>query len=226
MRSKRWLPAVATMAALAVCGAGCDQRVTEAGKAPKPPEAVSSQPSSLPSAPVQVAADSVPATAPETKPVEPPGPVLSFLMIDGLGAQFPATKMLLHEGEGGRIRAELFSDLPKSALAHYEGNALYLEIDLDGVGLDGVTAGKVDGASWRFKSTRSDKAQSGNGIFLNGQRQHLQPSDVLIKFERKGDQLTAHVMGQFRAYQSGTPDALAPFVGVRGTVPVEIVEKR
>ena len=222
MRAKRWLPAVATMAALAVCGAGCDERVKEARNAPKTPEAVSAQPSSLTSAPVQVAADSVPATAPETKPVEPPEPALSFLMIDGLGAQFPATKMTLHEGDGGRIRAELFSDLPKSALAHYEGNELYLEIDLDGT----ATAGKVDGASWRFKSTSSDKAESGNGIFLNGERQHLQPSDVLIKFERQGDQLMALVMGQFRAYQSGTPDALAPFVGVRGAVPVEVVEKR
>ena len=222
MRSQRWLPAVATFAALAVCGAGCDQRVKEAGKAPKTPEVAAAQPSSLPSAPVQVASDSVPATAPETKPVEPPQPVVSFLMIDGLGAQFPATKMLLHEGEGGQVRAELFSDLPKSALAHYEGNELYLEIDLEGTG----TAGKVDGASWRFKSTSSDKAESGNGIFLNGQRQQLQPSDVLIRFERRGEQLMALVMGQFRAYQSGTPDALAPFVGVRGAIPVEIVEKR
>jgi hypothetical protein len=223
MKCTRWLPAVAMTAALAVGGAACDHRVREA-QAPRPAPATTdpaqAATAAAPTEPAQVAAEAVPA-APETEPAAAPQPVLSFLMIDGLGAQFPPTKLLLH-ADGGKVRAELFSDLPKSALAHYEGNELYLEMDLDG----GEGPQKVDGAAWRFKATNSEKADSPNGIFLNGQRQHLQPSDVLIRFERQGEQFTAHVMGQFRAFQSGTPEALAPFVGVRGSVPVEIVEKR
>ena len=223
MRCTRWLPALAMTAALTVGGgAACDQKVREA-KAPTPAVPAttqSTQPASLPtSGPVRVAADTVPAT-PETKPLDTQ-PTISFLTVDGLGAQFPPTKLLLHE-EDGQVRAELFSDLPKSALAHYEGNELYLDMNLEG----GQGPKKVDGAAWRFKATRSEKADSPNGIFLNGQRQHLQPSDVLIRFEREGEQFTAHVTGQFRAFQSGTPDALAPFVVVRGSVPIEIVEKR
>ncbi len=150
-----------------------------------------------------------------------PVPVLSFLMIDGLGVHFPPTKLLLHEGDDGQVRVELFSNLPKSAIKDYDGNELYLEMDLKGAGPQ-----KVDGASWRYKSMSSDKSDSANGIFLNGQQRHLQPSDVLVTFERRGDHLLARVLGQFRAYEPGTPDALAPFVGVRGEIPVDIVENR
>ena len=229
MNLKRWLAGVATVAALAVGGGGggiaCEQRVREA-KADKPRPAAkkdaAASPTAAQPADPAVPVDAVPAALPETKPAEPPRPVLSFLMIDGLGAQFPSTKLVLHEGTGGKLRAELFSDLPKSALAHYEGNELYLEMDLQ----PGQGPQEVDGASWRYKAAGSDKDDSANGIFLNGQRRHLQPMDVLVKFERQGEQLMARVMGQFRAYEPGTPDALAPFVGVRGAVPVEIVEKR
>ena len=47
------------------------------------------------------------------------------------------------------------------------------------------------------------RPNSPNGIFLDGQRRHLQPDDVLVKFDRRGDQLVAQVMGQFRAYETG-----------------------
>ena len=226
MTLKRRLAGLAMVAALAIGGGGgaCEQRVREADAGdPRPAETKPSAASLAPAQPADAtAADAVPAALPEPKPAEPPRPVLSFLMIDGLGAQFPSTKLVLHEGTGGKRRAELFSDLPKSALAHYEGNELYLEMDLAA----GGGPQKVDGATWRYRSAGSDKDDSANGIFLDGQRRHLQPMDVLVKFERQGDQLMAQVMGQFRAYEPGTPDALAPFVGVRGAMPVEIVEKR
>lgn len=179
------------------------------------------------------------ATVAETRPAA----VLSFLTVDGVNVQFPPTKLLLHEHDGGRrITAELFSDLPKSALRNYAGNDLYLEMDLAG-----AAAGKVEGATWRFKSERSDKADTANGIFLNGQAMHLQPFDVWVRFVR-GDEkagvadagspdvpsaggdaeapLMCELIGQFRAYEAGTPDALAPSVGVSGALPVEIVKKR
>lgn len=219
MRTKRGRAAVALIAVLAV--GGCEQRVREADADPPKSAAPPTQPAAAqPAEPVVAAAEPAPAVLPQTKPAEPPMPVLSFLMIDGLGAHFPPTKLLLHEDDG-RIRAELFSDLPRSAIQHYDGNELYLEIDLEG-----AEPKQLDGASWRYKSMSSDRADSVNGIFLNGQRRHLQPDDVLVKFERRGDQLLARIIGQFRAYEPGTPDALAPFVGVRGEVPVEVVEKR
>ena len=231
MKRNRWqLPPVVLAAALAVfsaaaltAGAGCDRDVQEA-KAPKPPAPtttdVATQPITQPADAV-LAADPDPAPTPETKPVEPPQPVLAFLLLDGLGAQFPPTKLLVHDNDEGPVRVELFSDLPKSALKDYDGNELYFEMELAD-----AAPQKLEGGSWRFKSTSSDRSDSANGLFLNGQRRHLQPHDVLVKFDRQGEHLVAQVMGQFRAYEPGTPDALAPFVGVRGELTVEIVEKR
>lgn len=233
MKRNRWpLPSpVVLVAALAVSsavavvttGAGCDRDVREV-QSPKPTAStttdVATQPITQPADAV-LAANPEPAAAPETNPAEPPQPVLSFLMLDGLGAQFPPTKLLVHDEDDGKLRVELFSDLPKSALKDYEGNELYFEMELADAG-----PRKVEGGSWRFKSTSSDRSDSANGLFLNGQRRHLQPHDVLVKFDRRGEQLVAQVMGQFRAYEPGTPDALAPFVGVRGELTVEIVEKR
>lgn len=229
-RNRSLLPPVVLAAALAVLsaaatltGAGCDRDVQEA-KSPKPPArtttGIATQPITQPADAV-LAANPEPAPTPETKPAEPPQPVLSFLLLDGLGAQFPPTKLLVHNEDDGKVRVELFSDLPKSALKEYDGNELYFEMALADAGPQ-----KVEGGSWRFKSMSSDRSDSANGLFLNGQRRHLQPHDVLVKFDRRGEQLVAQLMGQFRAYEPGTPDALAPFVGVRGELTVEIVEKR
>ena len=237
MKPRRWLPAATLAVALAAgagAGGGCEQDVREANGKPKPADATATRPAppaaTLPADPVLVAAPD-PAVATEAEPAEPlPQPVLTFLMIDGLGADFPPTRLLLHGagGDGGKVRAELFSDLPKSAIKDYDGNELYLEMDLSAASAAAGATGpdRVDGATWRFKSTSSERAESANGIFLNGQRRHLQPEDVLIKFERRGGQLVALVMGQFRAFEPGTPDALAPFAGVRGELTVEVVEER
>ena len=154
-------------------------------------------------------------------------PTYSVLTIDGLDIRFPLTKVLLHATEGAPVLAEMFSDLPKSSLRAYDGNEMYLEMKLDA-----ASAAKLDGATWRFKSATSGKSDLPDGIFLNGQTTHLQPFDVLVKFESrqesgsKSAQLFAIVMGQFRSYETGAPESLAPIVGVRGQVPVEIVQKR
>jgi hypothetical protein len=164
--------------------------------------------------------------APRPKPAADTQPAVSMLMLDGVAVQFPPTKLLLASGDvtgDSPVSAELFSDLPKSALRKYAGNELYLEVKLDG----GAGPQKVDGASWSFKAARSEKADSPNGIFLNGQSTHLQPIYAFLKLERKKDgQLVAQLAGQFRAFENGTPETLAPFVDVRGEMPVEIVQKR
>jgi hypothetical protein len=203
----------------------CEKQIKEAGTTPADP---SSKPvstdvaKSLPKEDATVASATLgkSSKSPETQPL------LRILYIDELGAEFPATKLRLYVGDanGSAIRAELFSDLPKSALRKYDGNELYLDMTLQGVVTSG-TETTLDNATWRFKSTSSGKANSPNGIFLHGQQTHLQPSDAIVKFDKRDGQLYAQIMGQFRAFEDGTPDALAPFVGVRGELPVEIVQK-
>lgn len=181
-----------------------------------------------PDAPATQDVDPVIASATLDKPTTTPAPTqpaVPTLAIDGFDAHFPPTRMLLHARDGAApmLTAELFSDLPTSALRKYDGNELYLEMTLE----NAVSPQAIDGATWRFKSTRSGKADSPNGIFLNGQSTHLQPFDVRVRFDRRADgQLVAEIMGQFRAFEINTPDALAPSVGVNGALPVEIVKKR
>jgi hypothetical protein len=151
-------------------------------------------------------------------------PALTTLMIDGTPTQFPPTKMRLKE-KGGRVVAELFSDLPASALRKYDGNELYFEMQLQN-----AEGGRLDNATWSFKSTSSDKVDSPNGIFLNGQQVHLQPDDVRVTFARhdKGADtpLYARIQGRFRMYASDTPDAAAPFAGVGGELAVDVVPQK
>ncbi len=221
-------------AVLLALGAGaCEKQVREART---PPTAT---PQSLPadaSVTTPDTLDPAPAAAviapPPTRPADSK-PAPAALSIDGIDVLFPPTRLLLHERDG-EMTAELFSDLPKSALRNYEGNELYLKMKLEGA--DGALATsdakKIEGASWRFKSNSSEKADSPNGLFLKGQATHLQPVDVLVTFERRGadggkpGQIVAHLAGQFRSYEPGTPEGLAPFAAVNGDLPVEIVQIR
>ena len=97
-------------------------------------------------------------------------------MIEGIATQFPTTKMRVKE-KGGRVTAELFTDLPPSAIRKYDGNEMYFDMELKN-----AAGGRVDNATWSFKSTCSGKVDSPNGIFLNGQQAHLQPDDVRVTF--------------------------------------------
>ena len=219
MRNQKRVVGIAAAALLAL-GAigGCEKQVREAKKPAEP-----TSPTPQANATTQPAGEATTASATlgEQSPATQTQPAVAFLSIDGLGAEFPPTKLLLYPSDA-ETRAELFSDLPKSALRKYDGNELYLDMKLE------VASGagqKLDGATWRFKSSKSGKVNSPNGIFLHGQTTHLQPFDVLVKFERRNDLLYAHIAGRFRAYEDGTPDAIAPFVDVIGELPVEIAEK-
>ena len=229
------------LAALAVAGllaiAGCEKQVHEArsttAEATTSVASVSGPSSPSADAKGHVAAATTPPAGDPTiasahigasteKAAAVTQPAVAMLMIDGTATQFPPTKMRLSE-KGGRVVAELFSDLPPSAIRKYDGNELYFEMQLQNA--DG---GKLDNATWSFKSTSSGKVDSPNGIFLNGQQVHLQPDDVRVTFARHDDdkQLYARIQGRFRMYQSDTPDAAAPFAGVGGELAVEVVQKK
>ena len=228
--------AVIAVSAALVFG-GCEKEIKEARSAPADGKTSAAASVSAAAAATDSAAPAQPAGDPTVAAAHLGGasrqsadtqPAIATLMIveDGaapLATMFPPTKMRLKQSDGGRVVAELFSDLPVSALRKYDGNELYFEMQLQNA--DG---GKLDNATWSFKSTSSGKVDSPNGIFLNGQQVHLQPDDVRVTFSRhQGDkQLYAHVQGRFRMYQPDTPDAAAPFVGVNGELAVEVVQKK
>jgi hypothetical protein len=230
---------VLAAAAVLAIGAGCEKQVHEARSTTA--EAKTSVASvGGPSDPTGAKAELSPATQPVGDPTVASAhlgastdkaaavtqPAVAMLMIDGTATQFPPTKMRLRE-KGGRVVAELFSDLPASAIRKYDGNELYFEMQLQN-----VEGGRVDNASWSFKSTSSGKVDSADGIFLNGQQVHLQPDDVRVTFARHDDgrgsdkQLYARIQGRFRMYASDTPDAAAPFAGVGGELAVDVVKNK
>jgi hypothetical protein len=229
MRKTVLMVLVVSAGVLAQIG-GCEKEIREANapaQPSSPPVAVATtQPGD---GAATVAAAQIPATSAKKTPATQSQPALSMLTINGLGAEFPPTKLLLHErGADGKITAELFSDLPKSALRKYDGNELYLEMQLDAAP-SAKPAPDANPASdtWHFKSVQSGRVDSPNGIFLHGQATHLQPFDVWVKFDRdEANRLVARIVGQFRAYESNTPDAIAPEVGVNGALAVEIAKQR
>ncbi len=217
-QNRRLIVSYLAASVVAFAGIGCEKQIHEAKTAPDKPATsavASNAPTTLPSdASATPAAAVIPATTTKA-PSTQSQPVLALLTINGLGAEFPPTKVLMHERDrDGKIAIELYSDLPKSALRKYDGNELYLEMKLDADPTDSRSNERAE-ADWHFKSTSSGRVDSPNGIFLHGQAMHLQPQEVWVKFDREAGQLVARIAGEFRSYESGTPDALAPSVNRR-----------
>jgi hypothetical protein len=141
---------------------------------------------------VQASAVTEAGAAAETQPVS------SFLSVDDRVTEFPAARLRLARGGGGGagVSALLFSDDPKDAArADYAGNSFYFDMDLDAEDVD-----RVGGTEFWLKAPTSealDAVESSDGIFLDGMRTHLQPQDVVVRFEGKAPTLTARVVGRF-----------------------------
>lgn len=215
MKSRRWLVA-ATAVALAV--AGCDDRKASVGPVAVP--VASTAPAATPR-PAQAVAVAV---KPPAKPAAAPTPVSSFRIFDennpddvGVLTEFPRARLHLNLTDNVAV---LYSDDPRSAIKPgYTGNSYYLEIPLD---KDEPL--KLDGYRWQFKAPSLGEHQdSADGIFLNGQRIHLQPTDVTIAFQGQGREMKVAVLGHFarfdtlsdRAASLGTPVYLKGIVDAK-----------
>jgi hypothetical protein len=113
---------------------------------------------------------------------------------------------VLHDFPGARLHintsdntAVLYSDDPKAAIKPtYSGNSFYLVIPLD---KDEPL--KLDGYQWQFKTaTTGDHQDSTDGIFIDGQRYHLQPADVTVAFQGKGPEIKVAVVGHFTKFDT------------------------
>ena len=144
-----------------------------------------------------------------TRPAVEPGkttlptttrPATSVLAIRNQPVTFPPTRLVLQQKEPS-LTLLLFSDDPETAIkADYEGNRYYLEIELDIEDVAHLTA-----ADWHYRAASIERADSPNGIFLDGDRKHLQPYDVNIVFTGVGSQITATITGTFLLFQGREP---------------------
>src|SRR5215213_455035 len=215
MRRKWWLRAIVGRAivpavvAAALLAPGCDRPAAKTARnsAPSPsdddlPASVDAQPAGS-TQPQTSAADTQPANA--------------FLTVDGKVVEFPPARLRLTPTDEG-VTALLYSDDPPSATAaSYTGNGFYFDLALRVADPE-----KIDGAEYYYKADDSEPSESLNGILLHGTRYHLQPQDVVIKFDAQGRKVMASVAGRFLVVRTSTDgkEQTAPgrMAAVQGTL--------
>jgi hypothetical protein len=134
----------------------------------------------------------------------------SQMMINGVLVNFPEAKLLVRK-EGDKLTAILVSNDPPEVInPTYQGNRYYFEMALDGT--DDVK--NLADAEFRYKAPSADESQdTPNGIFLDGDRQHLEPYDIRVTFDKDGDHLVAEIRGQFIYFpKSGAVGQWVPVV--------------
>ena len=137
----------------------------------------------------------VSATSPATEPTKK----LSHIMINGTWVEFPEAKLILQK-DGDKFSAFLVSNDPPEVInPTYQGNRYYFEMALDN--LDDIK--HIAQAEYRYKAASAEPLDTPNGIFLDGDRQHFQPYDIQVTFDKEGDHLIADVRGQFLYFSKG-----------------------
>jgi hypothetical protein len=197
--------------ALAGAPRGCDRGATRGGGSNKAIVLNSTTRSSQPASRAVVAtpaagvSQATPASKPvlradgssaTSKPVEKPQ---SQMLINGVLVNFPEAKLLVRK-EGDKLSAFLVSNDPPEVInPTYQGNRYYFEMALDAV--DDVK--NLAEAEFRYKAPTAESQETPNGIFLDGDRQHLEPYDIQVTFDREGDHLVADIRGQFIYFPKG-----------------------
>jgi len=183
---------------------GCEREQQTAAPAP-PPTATSTTTPSTVSASQSAAIVAKPAV----------------ITIDYQHFDFPPARMRLRV-EDDKIVALLHSDDPPEAIEDtYTGNSFYLEMPLEI-----SDRSEIASAEWKFKAPTSDRAESANGIFIEGMRQQLQPFDVQVAFEAQDPatgMMTVYLSGHFLLFDSKEPAAPGRLVlvGARFNAKVE-----
>jgi hypothetical protein len=136
------------------------------------------------------------AAAPEV----PPLPPLSFIAVNQQLYEFPRARLRVQRKDD-LVLALLFSDDPanREDEAH-TGHSFYFEMRLD---IDDPA--DLSDVLWTWQAASAERAESPNGIFLNGWRQHLQPMDVEAAFEPHPDlpdRLVIHLAGRFLMFHT------------------------
>jgi hypothetical protein len=148
-----------------------------------------------------------------------PGKKQSFMMINGVWVDFNEAKLILKR-EDNRVHAFLSSNDGAEVLKpDYQGNRYYFEMALDT--LDDPK--NLTLAEYRYKAGSAEPVDSPNGIFIDGDRQHLQPFDIEVTFDRDGDKIVAQIRGQFIYFPKGT--VIGQMIPVMATLSAKPITK-
>jgi hypothetical protein len=158
-----------------------------------------------------------PATAPATEPV---ARAPSVILIDQKPASFPPALLQIRDRDG-QLTAILMSDDPKDAINEdYHGNSFYIEMPLE------VTDVKdLPNFVYRYSSPSSEKTDSPNGIFLDGNRLQLQPSSMQARFSGDDSSMTVVLSGQFLQFPTREETTEVKHVAVVGQLQAVVKQK-
>jgi hypothetical protein len=219
MNTRRFMLAAATAGVAGLLAYGCNRQGAAkqpAGPATQPVVAQATEPTTDPaggdSDVATTAAEARPAAAQSTA-TQPVG--CSFLISDGNNPRlydFPAARLRISK-DGDKYATVLYTDDPKTAInPDYAGNSFYLKMMLD---IDGPT--KLSGADWQFTAPTSEHREADDGIFLDGNRVHLQTSDVNVSFkDQSAHTVQVLVWGQFRKFDADHPTSPGKLMTVHG----------
>jgi hypothetical protein len=179
---------------LAAATVGCDRAQTRKAIVLNPTPRTTT-------APVVPATATAAATEPASRPSTTQAAKKSHMKLDTVWVDFPAAKLILTR-EGDRTRALLCSNDPPEVISPtYQGNRYSFEMMLDGV--DDVR--NIGAAEFFYRAASMEIQETPNGIFLDGDRQHLQPYDIRVTFDRKEDgTIVAEINGTFVVQAKGT----------------------
>jgi hypothetical protein len=132
----------------------------------------------------------------------------SLMTIDGTMVLFPAARLRL-DASDGKVVARLFSDDPKGALdANYVGNSFYLQLALEVDDAKNVkTVADLNGIALKYQNPTRERDDEPYGIFLEGRRWVLQPSDVNVTFTGASSPLEVQLSGTFLLFDSNDETA-------------------
>src|SRR5581483_11338557 len=156
-----------------------------------------------------------PANPPATAPAER---APTFVYIEQKQLTFPPA-ILQVQNRDNQCNAILMSDDPKSAIEdNYHGNSFYLEMPLM------VSDPKdLPSYSYQYQAPTSDRTDSPDGIFLDGNRLQLQPLMMQVKFEDAGGgAIEVTLKGTFLEFDTRDDTVPAKKVNVVSQIPVEL----
>lgn len=179
------IAAIATCALGAAAFFGCDK--------PQARKAIVLNPTTRQTATARNEITAATAPSPSTLPATQAVKKTSLIQIGRLLAEFPEARLMVRKN-GDKLSAFLVSNDPPEVLnPHYQGNRYYFEMTLDTVG----DIKNIAQADFVYKAGSAEAQDTPNGIFLNGDRQHLQPYDIRVVFDAEGDHLVADLRGNF-----------------------------
>jgi hypothetical protein len=211
----RWarIAAVPALLAAVLFVAGCDRRAAKTARNVPPVDDV-------PVVDLPTTADAQPAGSTQPHRAAETQPANAFLTIDARltdfpagVTQFPPARLRLTKTPEG-VTALLFSDDPKNATsAEYKGNSFYFDLPLQV-----IDPADIRRATYAYKSDDSEPSESPNGIFLKGTRYHLQPQDVVIRFDGEGKKVIAQIAGRFLVVRTTGENVPGQVAAVQGTL--------